>query len=117
MQKFSPFPFLMSFLLITGCTFKEEISDQALHDRVIACAAGFSEGIKADLDAAYDKTRIGGDMDFEQTSQAIIFENLPPSDRLKAYEYYIQCLDLKKPSSGNPKASHARKKSHAASSS
>ena len=85
----------LNFLLLNACAFNEEIYNKKLHDKVLACAAGFSDDIQADLEAAYHKTNPDGGIttDFKENSQAVIFSSLPPIDRLKAYKDYIQCIE------------------------
>lgn len=91
-------PFLLggalSMLLHACQPYYEHIKDQKLRDRVVACGVGFSDEAKAQLEVAYLKHKLNGDLSasFRDSAQSIILDDVPPQDRLKAYEDYIKCI-------------------------
>lgn len=96
MAKHTPyFPFTILVLLIlgNGCS-SPDINNSQLRDRVRACGAGFSEDVNLALNASFEEVALqgGASGDFNGRAQAIIFSELPPQDRLKAYEDYIKCI-------------------------
>lgn len=90
--------FFIILLLLSGCAFKQGISDKELRDKVMACASGFSDETQAGLHAGYVATTISGEVTghYAVISKALIFSELPESDRLKGYEDYIKCLQAEK---------------------
>lgn len=82
---------------LNHCTFNEEIANQQLHDKVLACAAGFSDEVQEDLHANSKISNLSGKIssDFKESSKGIIFFALPPKDRLKGYDEYIKCIESK----------------------
>lgn len=96
-MKFIRIIFFFSIFGLVGCTFHEEIYDKNLHDRVLACGAGFSDSIQADLAAAYHKSKLKADVSlaFKEETQAVIFSSIPSPDQLRAYEDYISCIEDK----------------------
>lgn len=74
--------------------YNEHEKPTALQEHVQACGAGFSENAQGSLYAAYKLTTANGKISAhgKKISQAIIFSQLPESDRLKGYEDYIHCL-------------------------
>ncbi len=87
--------FLVTIFYISGCVFKTQgIEDKNLRDRVIACGAGLSDEALLSLQAAHDSLlNSQGLLDFKIVAREVIFSEVLESDRLKAYEYYIQCIE------------------------
>ncbi|MEI8295549.1 MAG: hypothetical protein WCG04_03380 [Alphaproteobacteria bacterium] len=88
---------LVLALVLSSCSSDKGINNCALRDRVIACGAGFSEDTQASLVSSIDKTTVKADaaVDFKDEVKIVIFNKIPPSDRLKAYEDYIRCIEAK----------------------
>ena len=86
-------------LIITGfllhCFYSGNKRTEILQERSKICAASFSEAVQASLHAAYSTTTLTGEISAhgKEISQAIIFSQLPESERLKGYEDYIHCLE------------------------
>jgi len=96
MAKHTPcslFTVLTLLILENGCS-SPDINNSQLRDRVRACGAGFSEDINLALNASFEELALkgGASGDFNDKAQSIIFSELPPQDRLKAYEDYIKCI-------------------------
>ncbi|MBI2706949.1 MAG: hypothetical protein HYX35_01315 [Proteobacteria bacterium] len=90
------FSFLILACCLSGCFFKnQEIENSSLRDKVLACGAGFSDAAVASLDAAYMSSSFEAkaNANFHESAKEIIFSELPPQDRLKAYEDYIRCIE------------------------
>lgn len=82
--------------LLTGCAFKNQgIENPQLRDRVLACGAGFSDSTLGSLQAAYEAYPFEGEAKagFKESAKEIIFIELPPQDRFKAYEDYLKCIE------------------------
>lgn len=81
-------------LCLVGCH-SPEVHDDKINDRVKACSAGFSEETQASLHASLNTLSLSGDIspDFKQETKSIIFSQLAETDRLKAYEDYISCVE------------------------
>lgn len=84
---------LLPFMLIS-CK-SPEIKDTVLNDRVKACGAGFSESMQANLQASLDKAakKGGFDTEIKEETKTTIFEQMPDSEKVKAYEDYIACIE------------------------
>lgn len=97
-------PLFFRFLLLTGfgmllegCNSDQGIKNDVLRERVIACGAGFSDETVADLHASYLAHAFNGQLggQFKDQARAMIFSEIAPQDRLKAYEDYIKCIESK----------------------
>lgn len=88
-----PLTALALLILGNGCS-SPDINNSQLRDRVRACGAGFSDDINLALNASFEEVALqgGASGDFNDKAQSIIFSELPPQDRLKAYEDYIKCI-------------------------
>lgn len=89
--------FMKLGLLLEGCHSDQGITNDVLRERVIACGAGFSDETIGSLDASYGAHTLNGALNgqFKDQARAIIFSEIPPQDRLKAYEDYIKCIEFK----------------------
>lgn len=88
--------FISGACFLTGCAFQDQgIQNKALRDKVIACGAGFSDAALGSLGAAYENYpfNVQANSGFKASAQEIIFSELPPQDRLKAYTDYITCIE------------------------
>lgn len=87
---------LLSYMCLAGCTQPfEDIKDNKLKDRILACGAGLSEENLLNLQANYNPLSISGNLsgDFKEKAKVLIFNEVPPENRLKAYEDYIKCIE------------------------
>ncbi|OJX10532.1 MAG: hypothetical protein BGO77_02985 [Caedibacter sp. 37-49] len=88
--------YFIEVCFLSGCSFQnQEIRNQALRDRVIACGAGFSDSALGSLGASYAAYPFEAQAStgFRTSAREIIFSELPPQDRLKAYQNYITCIE------------------------
>jgi hypothetical protein len=78
---------------------EETVSDQKLRDRMIACGAGFSAGIRGELDVALRKAKGEGKAGVElvRILELKVLELIPEDQRGPAYQDYLNCLqDVRK---------------------
>lgn len=88
--------FISGACFLVGCAFQDqEIQNKTLRDKVIACGAGFSDEALGSLGAAYAVSPFDtrANAGFKTSAEEIIFSELPPQDRLKAYKDYIACIE------------------------
>ena len=78
---------------LMGCH-SPDVSDNKINDRVKACSAGFSEGVRASLHACANKAALSGGLDgeFHEETKSLIISELPDGDKIKGYEDYIACV-------------------------
>jgi hypothetical protein len=84
---------IIPLLLLSGCHYTQ-INDIKINDRVKACSAGFSEEMQIALHASLHNINEGidGSLQLHEDSKSMIFSQLQESDRIKAYEDYIKCI-------------------------
>jgi hypothetical protein len=89
--------FIFTCTLLFGCAYSPGIEDKSLRDRVVACGGGFSQSTTFALGGTFDKVCLEGNIsaDFKEQAQALIFAEMPPRQRLAAYENYIKCIEEK----------------------
>lgn len=73
------------------------IEDTSVKERVIACSGGFSDSANLALAETFDRTAYSGQLSsgFKIQARPIIFSEVPPQDRLAAYQDYIKCIEEK----------------------
>lgn len=89
------YPYVVGACLLTGCAFQDQgIENKTLRDKVIACGAGFSDIALGTLGATDEKFpfNLQANAGLKSSAEEIIFTELPPQDRLKAYKDYIACI-------------------------
>lgn len=89
-------------IVLTGCSLgvppTPKLHDTELESKVYACAAGFGGEISASLSAEFDKMKKEGRIGVVSAweTAAAFFFSMPEKDRVKAYELYLNCLQLDK---------------------
>jgi len=89
--------FLGTILLSACNTTMPGIEDAHVKERVIACGGGFSDSANLALADTFDRTAYNGQLSsgFKIQARPIIFSEIPPQDRLVAYQDYIKCVEEK----------------------
>ncbi len=85
-------------LLVTSfCSSPEQIENNSLRDKVLACGLDFHNSLSSSLGLNVDKHHQSGkfSVGFEEGVEGI-FSELPAKDREKAYEQYIKCISTLK---------------------
>lgn len=90
-----PSVIFLSTLLLSACNSIPGIEDAHVKERVIACGGGFSDSANLALADTFDRTAFSGQLSagFKSQVQSIIFSEIPPQDRLAAYQDYIKCIE------------------------
>lgn len=90
----SKITYMLTVLSLCACS-SPNIQDNTLNDRVKACSAGFSDTAKDSLNGSVSMLNLQGGIsnDFREQTKSVIFDELPPADRLKGYEDYITCVE------------------------
>lgn len=86
-----------STILLSACNTAPGIEDPHVKERVIACGGGFSDSANLALADTFDRTAYSGQLSagFKIQARPIIFSEVPPRDRLAAYQDYIKCIEEK----------------------
>ena len=97
------FLILLVLLFICGCAHVEpsEYTNDPTYRAILGCTAGILSGsdYSAGFEAELSKAVKNKNLDLKSTANVnnfvhgYIFENLPESDRLKAYEAYLNCFN------------------------
>lgn len=90
-----PKGFMLLLLCTAGCKEVPPTQQSLLKDRIAACGAGFSDTLQSNLSASLLIHSINNTFEtgFKVQSKELIFDELPPEDRLKGYEDYIKCIE------------------------
>jgi hypothetical protein len=92
---FLPKGFLLMMACIAGCKEGPSTPESLLRDHVRACGAGFSDELQSSLSDSLliHSLKNTFEAGFKVQAKELIFEELPPKDRLKAYEDYLECIE------------------------
>jgi hypothetical protein len=84
---------LLGLFALLSCASPEQVKNDTLRDKVLACGLMFNESLQVSLGCSVDKHYTDGKIGegFNESVKGI-FSELPEADREKAYEAYLDCL-------------------------